>query len=513
MASIEYVEIAPQPGIQRDGTDVDHKSCSDGVWTRFYKARPMKMGGYELIKLANNEIIRNLVSFDSENSINLYVGQPSSLSTFLILNDLTTTASFDITPSAYSPNVNNTWSITSVAYTIQVLGQPVLTDFIIATATQNGTDISNKEPGAVYYGQLGANAQLQPLVNQNATQITTAGGVFNLGSYILVYGANGFITWNDALSLDNWPSDNFAQLGTSKFVYAAAVRSGNVINGIIWSLSAVISINFVGNDSPQFQLAYLSTVSTIISQSCVVSFDPFFFWIGINTFYTYNGSVQVLPNDTNKLWFFANLNTKYKEKVYGFVNKKFNEIWWLFPYGDSVENNWAIIYNMDTQSWYDTPLNRSCAVSSTSQMPYPIMASSLPYTLNNGSSFPIWIHEYGLNAVDPSRSTAIVASFQSNMLWNPQDKAVVCIDTFIPDVVMQEDMQMQVQTRGYPNSPALTSNIFTFNQNTEFLTVRVKGSIWSATFSSNVLNGNFLFGRTTFKTILTDDARPGPSTT
>lgn len=510
MAEIQYMPIAPKPGIQRDGTQLDSDQCVDGIWTRFYKGRPMKMGGYQLLQTGNSEIVRNLFSVDSQDSIQLYLGQPSSISTFRVFGDLATTAPFNITPLAFVPNINNSWSITSVAYSDDTPPpNAVYTDYIIATACPNGFDISNNVEENVYWGVIGSSDPLTPLLS-GSTIITTAGGVMNLGSFILILGINGFITWNDGLSLDTWPNTNFAQLGTSKFIYGAPVRSGATVGGLIWALDALIGIQYTGSEAPQFALSYVSTRSTLLSQNCVVSFDPYFYWIGRNTFYMYNGAVVELENETNKLWFFSNLNSAYKERVYGFVNKKFNEIWWLFPYGDSTENNWALIYNMSTQAWYDTPLDRSCAVSSNSQMAYPIMASSIPYSLNLSTSYPTWIHEIGLNAVDPVSETAIVASFQTNKIWNK--KSVTTIDTFLPDVQIEESMFMQVLTQGYPNSEVTYSPVFSFDGSTEFLTIRVKGSIVSTVFTSNVVDGNYLFGQCTYKVIIGDDQRPGPST-
>ena len=205
----------------------------------------------------------------------------------------------------------------------------------------------------------------------------------------------------------------------------------------------------------------------------------------------------------------------YKQRVVGFVNKKYNEICWLFPYGTSTENNWMIIYNLTTGAWYDTPLERSCAASSSSLFPYPLMASSVAETYNLTTTYPIWAHEYGVNQIDPVRTSAILSSFTTNKLWlidqNPQYQ-VLSVDSVIPDVKQIGSMFFSINAQGYPNSTIDTSSNFEFTSDTEFLTVRFKGSILNLTFTSNVLDGDYLFGKTIIKLQITDDQRPGPTT-
>ncbi len=507
MANFAFIELKTQTGIQRDGTTVDSSQYTDGSWVRFYKNRPKKMGGYELITFGNIEIPRILFSIDSLDSIQLFVGRPSTLQTFNIQNNLNKTAPNDITPVGFVANDNNLWSITTVAYTVAT----VLTKYIVATACPNASDISNNVPGQVYYGDITATTPLTALGS-----ITTAGGVLNLGSYLIVYGLNGFVTWNDGVDITNFPSNNQFILGSSKFIAGFPIRTGNVVAGLLWSLDAVASITYDINNPGKFVPAYISTITTILSPNCIIPYEPFFFWIGINTFYMYNGAVNEIPNTTNKLWFFENLNQNAKEKVYGFVNKKYNEICWLFPFGDSLENNHMLIYNMDTQSWYDTDqINRSCAVSSSSQFQYPIMASSQLEVFNSKSTYPLWVHEKGVNRVDPVSTTALVSSFTTNKNWmvdqNPNAQ-VIEYDTFIPDVQMIGSMFFTVNTQGYPNSPTTISPQFNFDSTTEFVTMRQKGSIANFTFTSNTVDSDYLFGKSMVKINITTDQRPGPST-
>ena len=514
MANEQYYQIAPQVGIQRDGTSLDTQLCIDAQWCRFYKGRPKKMGGYTLIYLGGSEIIRDLFSVNAENSIQLFNGYASSLITFSVFLDLTTTSGIDRTPLDFVVNPDNIWSFTTVTY----LEGDTLVPYIVAVAIQNGSDIANSVPGQVYAGLLNNSGPLVPALN-GLNPVTTTGGVFALESILVVFGENGGITWNDGSSLDNWPAESFTQFGTSKIVFGAPVRSGDTVAGLLWALDSVINMQFNGNDeegNPTFNFSYASTNETqsILSSNCVVSYDPYFYWIGVNAFYWYNGSVSELENEVNKVWFFENLNQSAKQKVRGFVNKKYNEVWWLFPYGDSTENNWAIIYNTKYNTWYDTPINRSCGLSSSTQMPYPLMASSQPVTLNLSTSFPLWAHEFGVNQVTPVQTTAINSYFTSNKIWAIDQGANVLIaDTIIPDIKQVGNMLVVLGLQGYPNSSTINSPAFVLTPTTEFITLRQKATIFTLTFLSNELDGDFLLGNTRLKLIADDDQRMGPSVT
>lgn len=498
-----YIDVSPQPGIQRDGTEFDSMMYTDGSWVRFYKLRAKKMGGYQVLHFGNQEIVRDLFSYDFPSSVLLYMGRASSLNYIRVSSDGATSSPVDRTPDSFVYHEDNTWTFATVS---------AADVYIVATAAPNNIDIANETAGTVYAGLINANSKLEPLMN-GGDEIQTAGGVMVLLSFIIVYGSDGLIFWNDGESFTNWPVDNFRIIGTSKIVYGAPVRAGDTGTALLWSLDSVIKLTYNGNED--FSDAYVSTQSTILSANCVVSYEPFFFWIGNNSFYIYNGTVSELPNIVNKDWFFSNLNMTYKEKVWGFVNRQYGEICWLFPKGDSVENNHMLVYNIQDQTWFDTDqIDRCSAVSASSQFQYPIMSSSAPEPYGNSYLYPLWIHEKGTNKVAFGTTTAITSSFTTNInnMWMEDPASQVCeIDMMTPDIEQSGTMIFQVITRGYPNSTPTYSDEFTFEPTTEFKTIRVKGSFFSFKFISNVEDGNYLMGKTMVRVNVMDDQRPGPT--
>ena len=128
-----------------------------------------------------------------------------------------------------------------------------------------------------------------------------------------------------------------------------------------------------------------------MSSNSVVEMDGVYYWMGVDRFYLYNGSVQVLPNDKNINWLFDNLNLNQRQKVWATKVPRYNEIWFFYPRGDATECTDAIIYNVKDKLWYDAGgaegAYRSCGYT-TEVFPTPIWCG-WRYRLTVGIDFPV----------------------------------------------------------------------------------------------------------------------------
>jgi hypothetical protein len=112
-----------------------------------------------------------------------------------------------------------------------------------------------------------------------------------------------------------------------------------------------------------------------MSSSSVVEMDGVYYWMGVDRFYLYNGTVQVLPNDKNINWVYNNLNFTQRQKVWATKVPRYNEIWFFYPRGSATECTDAIIYNVKDKIWYDAGQavgsRRSCGYT-TEVFPSPV---------------------------------------------------------------------------------------------------------------------------------------------
>lgn len=512
-----FLPVKSDVGIQRDGTVFDSTSHNSGSMIRFYRGRPQKIGGWQLIGNGTNEIIRTLYNYDSDGFVYVYIGRSSSVSFLKVFPSLITSSETFVTPIVdFTPNVNNNWIFDSVTYANNP-EDPLLdlVTYVVASCTPNLSDIGSTNDAPILYSALGSSIPFQAMINsETGDPVTTSGGLVVIGPFVVIYGEGGFIQWNDGADFTTWPEDNFLQLGTSKYIFASPVRSGQSPSALFWSLNGT-AIGTINAQGTGFDFAFISTRTTVMSAKSIVSFDPCFYWVGNDSFWIYNGACQVLKNETNKKWFFDNINPNERGKTYAYVNTQWNEIWFCFCKGTATEPNWSIVYCIDTESWYDTDqLERSAAIPAGSIFTYPIMASSVGIKNGGNTLYPLYAHEIGTDAVEFGVTTPIIASVESRYfnLWGTQPSSkVIEIDSVILDLVQSGQMYFYINYLGYPNSIIRRSENFTFLNVKEFMTIRIKASIFSITFVSNVIGGNFVMGNTMLYMNVTEDQRIGPS--
>jgi hypothetical protein len=220
--------------------------------------------------------------------------------------------------------------------------------------------------------------------NPTGAPITVDGGVCVLYPFIFVYGSNGFIANNhvDAAYADRSPFDwngplaNRVNMASTKIVKGVPVRGGtNSPSGLFWSTDSLIRVSFTGQVDNYWRYDILSNQISIMSSNSVVEMDGVYYWMGVDRFYKYNGSVSVVPNDKNVNWLFDNLNYVQRQKVWATKVPRFNEIWFFYPRGTNTECSDAIIYNVKDNIWYDAGsaagARRSCGYT-TEIFPNPI---------------------------------------------------------------------------------------------------------------------------------------------
>ena len=74
--------LVVDPGVKRDGTIFESKECTDGVWNRFQRGRPKKIGGYTQLFATFNGVPRGMV-MNSYNGVNyVFAGNKNGLDVF-----------------------------------------------------------------------------------------------------------------------------------------------------------------------------------------------------------------------------------------------------------------------------------------------------------------------------------------------------------------------------------------------------------------------------------------------
>jgi len=232
----------------------------------------------------------------------------------------------------------------------------------------------------------------------------------------------------------------------------------------------------------------------------IIEYDGVYFWIGVDRFLAYDGTVKEIPNKQNFNWFFDNVNINARTKVWATKIPRFGEIWWFFPFGDSEECTHAIILNVREQVWYDTILPRSAGFYSQ-VFRYPVMYGSAPNTSN---LFDTFVHEFRRDAVFGGDQHAIPSNFETNDFGLPtgglahnatSNNAWTYLDRVEPDFVLDGTMLMSVTGNRFAQSPVETFGPFPITASTEKVDIRVQLRNMRLKFELNDSNSHFEMGR------------------
>jgi hypothetical protein len=263
----------------------------------------------------------------------------------------------------FTPSPNHLWQFDSL-YDAQGAGA----NFLLAHPGHNLSQIDSTVNTAVLGGPLNG-LVLAPLKDVSGATptgdtIEVSGGVVVLHPYVFVYGDNGLIKNSVAGDPYDWngADANETNVASTKIVKGLPVRGGsNSPSGLFWALDSLIRVSYAPttitvSGTPQtFYWRYdiISSQTSILSSQCVIEYDGIFYWIGVDRFLLYNGTVKEIPNAFNQNFFFDNLNYAQRQKVWATKVPRFGEIWWFYPSGDSEECNNCVIYNIRENCWYD----------------------------------------------------------------------------------------------------------------------------------------------------------------
>ena len=304
----KVITLNVQPGIQRDGTQFDSIKYVDGLWVRFQRGRPRKIGGYNGLFQNATGISRGMI-MQSVNGINyVYSGQSDGVYVWQTNNTngvgsgpTTVTMS-----SAFSSNVNNLWQwdvgydsggsgqltvlghpgqnlndISSTVNTPVMVGQfpygnmtklGIFTASTVLNSTTTATitpanllvDIGQTVSGtgitvgttitAVSQGSSTTTITLSAVATSTSTQTLTydnnlsvSGGVCMLYPYVFIYGNNGLIQNNSAGDFQNWVGADANQnnVSATKVVKGMPLRGGTTSPaGLFWSTDQLTRVTY-----------------------------------------------------------------------------------------------------------------------------------------------------------------------------------------------------------------------------------------------------------------------------
>ena len=574
----QIYSLAIPAGIKRDGTQFQNDQYTDGVWSRFQRGYPKKMGGYRTLFTSNIGIYRGMV-VQPYNGVNyIFAGNYQELDVFTtginfgtgsgpfaanilpgtvefvlvsntassfvikgnvtanfptgtkVIFNQTTPVTYTTTTAVYSsPNttVSFTGTLSGTPANVWLNNTPVFTGdpdlqtdpsvgnyrvtwqfdaqfspqggqlSIFAHPGYNLADIDNGVPSQVLVGNIAPSVAntwnftgLSDSAGSNPTYqpISVDGGVTVLYPFIFVYGSHGYIANNNVSStyLDqnfydwNGPLANQTNVSSSKIVKGMPMRGGtNSPAGLFWATDSLIRVSFNSSassttpTSQYWNYDIISSQISIMSSNAIVEMDGIYWWMGVDRFYAYNGSVQVVPNDKNVNYLFDNINYTQRQKVWATKVPRYNEIWFFYPRGTATECTDAIIYNTKDKLWYDagqaTGSQRSCGYT-TEIFPTPIWAN---WNYDPTFSSPLTVIAHPASLPAPTTNQMYIAGDVTPQLAPGTIFAFTNENTFNKTYLVTAAQNIYNTTIG---TPGVT--LITFTQGEPVLVVPVGSSVY-----------------------------------
>ena len=277
-----------------------------------------------------------------------------------------------------------------------------------------------------------------------------------------------FICWCDQENINEWEPSLTNTAGSLRLSagtqIVGALRSRQ--ETLVWTDDALYSIQFIGPPYT-FGANLINSGVGMVSPKAPVNTPAGVYWMDRSGFYNYNGTVSRVPCSVHN-YVFNDFNQSQAFKVFGYLNRQFNEVGWFYPSGSSTEIDRYVVFNYQEQIWYYGQLTRFAWLDEGVQ-PYPRATGT-------DTSNYIYRHETGNdNDGTPMDNVYIEsADFSLDGIGN----AYTQVQNAIPDVRFlgnggsDQAVNFVLKTRNYPNETLTTKSTSQVTQSTQKVDLR-----------------------------------------
>ena len=265
----------------------------------------------------------------------------------------------------------------------------------------------------------------------------------------------------------------------------AAERSRGQI--LIWTDTSLHAMQFIGPPFT-FGLRQLGQNCGAIGSHAAVDINGISYWMSQDSFFLFDGSVKKLPC-TVEQFIFNNINITGAENAFAGHNGEFNEIMWFYPRTGSDQINAIVAYNYLEGTWWTGTLARTTWID-REVFDNPVASEYFENTTANNEvilgltdgATQMFLHETGNNA----DGAAITAFVKSGVVQIGEGNDFSFVSKLIPDVEDQlGTLNAKLEFKNYPNNSVSVTKTATFQDNTDFVSLRGRGREFTVNVVSN----------------------------
>lgn len=224
--------------------------------------------------------------------------------------------------------------------------------------------------GALYYWDASAG------VSTRGTKITGGDAPLAHGTlmvsdssrFVICFGCNPYgqvaldpmlVRWSDREQYNTWAPAVTNQAGEFRLSIGSKIMCGRQSRQEIlcWTDTALYSMRYVG--APYvFGFTNMASEISLVSADAAVVVNGIAYWMGVDTFYTYDGRVAPLPCTLRK-YIFQDINLQQAEQFFAGTVEAFTEVWWFYASAGSTTIDRYVVYNYGEKIWYHGNMQRT----------------------------------------------------------------------------------------------------------------------------------------------------------
>ena len=321
------------------------------------------------------------------------------------------------------PETNSTsagWSAGAWGLGPWSVGSAALTEARLWTQSNFGEDlVFNDRYNGIYYWDASGGTTNNRAVNlatlpdaSDVPVVAHAVAISDVSRFVFAFGCNDYgstaldpllIRWSDQENAAQWAPSATNQAGSLRLSHGseimAVMQSRDEI--LVWTDTSLYSLQYVG--APIVWTAKLVGDNISCPSPNGVAFaGATMYWLGVDKFYKYDGTVQTLSCDLRQ-FVFGNINSTQPYLNFAGTNEGFSEVWWFYCSKDSTEVDSYVTYNYLENVWCYGSMRRTAWLDS-GLYAYPIAATT---------NSKLVYHENGVDDYENVDPTPIAAYIES----------------------------------------------------------------------------------------------------
>lgn len=321
--------------------------------------------------------------------------------------------------------------------------------------------------------------------SDSQTPDTTRGVIVsNPDRHLIALGADDPLTvkFADQETTNTWTTAATNTAGSQRLSGGSRIIGAKRTRGqiLIWTDVSLHSMTFRG---PPYTFGFreLATGCGLGGPLAAVEVGGIVYWMGINQFFAFDGSVRPLIGPVNN-FVFEDLNSVQVEKVAAGLDKEHSEVFWFYPSGSSNENDKYVKYNYRENVWDVGTMDRTAWTD----------ASTFPNNTGAATNGYLYSHEIGEDA----DGLAMESFIESADMDIADGNEIMFVTRALPDIETSGTVDVTFKSRKDAMSSFTSKGPFPVSSSTKRINPRVRGRQMSIKVESDSVGTGWRLGHT-----------------